>query len=208
MEPVILRDDVVLLSAPTLADVDAITSACQDPEVATWTTVPTPYRREHAEGFVTGMVADGWRTGGELVWAVREADGTVLGMVGLHGVRDGGAEVGYWLAPGARGRGVLHRALLLVLQWAFDAPDGPGLQVVAWRAFAGNWPSWRAVWRVGFRFDGVARLGVARPDGRRDDWMGSLLAGEPREPSAPWPATALPALVPPPGPVLAVPPTR
>lgn len=52
MEPVELTDGTVVLSPPTDADVDAIFLACQDPEIQAWTTVPSPYEREHAEGFV------------------------------------------------------------------------------------------------------------------------------------------------------------
>ena len=35
--------------------------------------------------------------------------------------------------------------------------------------------------------DIAARLGVAHGERRVDDWMGSLLRGEPRTPRAPWP---------------------
>ncbi|KFD42954.1 hypothetical protein IU11_16065 [Cellulosimicrobium sp. MM] len=44
MHPFALDDGRVHLSTPTLDDVDAITAACQDPEVAAWTVVPSPYR--------------------------------------------------------------------------------------------------------------------------------------------------------------------
>lgn len=203
MDPVTLTDGVVLLSRPVADDVDALTETCQDPEIAAWTTVPSPYTRDHAVGFVTGMVEPGWAGGADLVWAVR-VDGELAGMIGLHHVRHGSAEVGYWLAAGHRGRGVLGRALHLVLAWAFDDPEGPGLAVIEWRAIAGNWPSWRAVWRLGFRFDGVARLGVHRAEGLRDDWLGSLLRDEPRRPRVDWPGFEVVTPTPPDGPVRAV----
>ena len=58
--PVELAGDVVVLSAPVEADIDRIAEFCRDPEVAAWTTVPTPYDRADAERFVTGIVPDGW----------------------------------------------------------------------------------------------------------------------------------------------------
>ena len=182
--PPVLTDGVVTLRVPTTPDAARITVLCQDPQIQEWTTVPSPYRLEHAEGFLDTVVA-GWASGETRTWAVT-VDGEIHGMIGLHRVRGGSCEVGYWLGAEARGRGVLSRALGLVLDHAFD-PAGGDCRVVDWRAFAGNWPSWRAVWRLGFRFDGVARLGVARGDGRVDDWMGSLLRDEPRVPRAPWP---------------------
>lgn len=182
--PPVLTDGALTLRVPGGPDALRIAELCQDPDVQAWTTVPTPYRLEHAEGFLES-VATGWDEGENRVWGIVE-DGLLHGMIGLHRVRNGSCEVGFWLGPDARGRGLLTRALNLVLDHAFD-PAGGGCEVVEWRAFAGNWPSWRAAWRVGFRFDGVARLGVAHGERRVDDWMGSLLRGEPRTPRAPWP---------------------
>lgn len=193
-----LSDDVVLLSPPGEDDVDAITTACQDPDIQHWTTVPSPYTRADAEGFVP-IVAEGWRgwtehgsasTGG-LNWAIR-AGGELVGMVGLLPEGTGSAEVGYWLASGARGRGLVHRALLLVLAWGFDASDGPSLERVFWRAYTGNVPSWRAAWGVGFRFEGTPRLAGVQRGRRRDAWIGTLLRDDPRFPASPWPGTPFP----------------
>ena len=67
----------LILSAPDTGDIDRIAELCRDPEIAAWTTVPTPYEREHAEGFVTRVVPDGWTSGRECTWAVREASTNV-----------------------------------------------------------------------------------------------------------------------------------
>ncbi|MCL2669017.1 MAG: GNAT family N-acetyltransferase [Micrococcales bacterium] len=191
-----LSDGVVRLAPPVEADIPAITAACQDPQISRWTTVPIPYTREHGEAFVNEMVADGWRAwfeGGEAakaIWALHTDDG-FAGMLGLHFEPVRSADVGFWVAAPARGKGLLHRGMLLALQWAFDAPDGPHLDRVAWRALAGNWPSWRAAWKVGFQFTGVDRLGGVQHDFRRDQWMATLLRDEPRRPVAEWPATSV-----------------
>jgi len=52
MVPVTLHTDRLVLSIPTEADIDAITAACQDPEVPRWTTVPSPYTRKNAVEFI------------------------------------------------------------------------------------------------------------------------------------------------------------
>src|SRR5690625_2104284 len=182
MEPFPLHDGDLVLSVPTSADVDRITELCQDPEVQRWTTVPSPYTRAHAESFVADLVGPGWRHGSP-TWALRVGD-RLVGMVGLA-ERDhpGHVEIGYWLGAEARGAGVMSRAVGLVLDAAFGTL---GVERVEWRADVGNWPSWRDVWRHGFRREGTLR-GVARKRGKVvDQWVGSLLRGEPREPATPW----------------------
>ena len=100
--PAVERDGAplpaLLLSAPDGADIDRIAEICQDPDIQEWTTVPRGYTRADAEGFVTGMVAEGWESGTSLNWAVREErrDGTALvGMMGVTGRQDGPWEIGY-----------------------------------------------------------------------------------------------------------------
>ncbi|WP_348786769.1 GNAT family protein [Leifsonia sp. NPDC080035] len=188
-----LAGERVRLDAPGLADVDRIAVLCQDPEIAGWTTVPVPYGREDAHGFVTGMVADGWVSGRSCTWAIR-ADGpgvageTLVGMIGLHGIEERQAEIGFWLAPEARGRGVMSEAVSLVLDFGFaPAPGGLGLQRVEWFAFEGNAASAAVARRAGFHWEGRRRLGGVQRGVRRDDWQAGLLAEDPRIPVEGWP---------------------
>ena len=178
MEPFELSDGVVLLRAPGPADVDRIDALCQDPAIQEWTTVPSPYTREDAASFVSGFVGDGWARGSSLNWAVRDAaDDALLGMVGLGLDGVGSAEIGYWLAPEARGRGLMSRSVELVLDTAFGRL---GLVRVFWRAFVGNAASRAVAERAGFRVEGELRLGGVQRGVRRDEWVGSLLATDPR----------------------------
>lgn len=186
-----LTDGVVVLRAPGDDDVEDITAACQDLEIERWVTTPVPYERSHAQWFLDNLVRPGWESGSDLVWSVRDAQSDrLIGMIGLHGIAAGSAEVGYWMAPWGRGRGALGRALTMVLDHAFD-PEGLDLVRVSWAAFVGNWPSRRVAWRAGFRVEGTIRLHLVQREGiRRDAWVGTLLRGDPREPNEPWPADA------------------
>ena len=47
-----LRDGDLTLRPPKPEDAEAVTAACQDPEIQRWTLVPSPYRREHAEAWL------------------------------------------------------------------------------------------------------------------------------------------------------------
>lgn len=186
----VLSDGVVHLDVPVPADIDRITECCQDTAVQEWTTVPTPYARADAESFVTGFVRTGWARGTDLTWAIRtEHGGRVDGMIGLAIQPVRSAEVGYWLAPSARGRGLMARALDLVVDHAFD-PGGLALDRLTWIAYLGNWPSRRAAWRQGFRVEGTVRGHAVQRGARRDAWLGTLLADDPRRPAEPWPADA------------------
>ncbi len=180
----------LILSAPGTDDIDRIAELCRDPAIAAWTTVPSPYEREHAEGFVTRVVPDGWTSGRECTWALREAATNELhGMVGLHHIDDGEGEIGFWLAEEARGRGWMAAAVQLVLDFGFAAPpEGLGLERIVWHAYAGNAASAAVARRAGFQWEGVARLGVSHRGVRRDDWQAALLATDAREPRTDWPA--------------------
>jgi RimJ/RimL family protein N-acetyltransferase len=186
-----LTDGVVLLRPPDDADIDVITQACQDAEIEAWVSIPWPYERSHAEWFLESLVRPGWESGKDLVWSVRDV-GTdrLLGMIGLHGIADGSAEIGYWIAPWGRGSAVASRAVALVVDHAFD-PDGVGLVRLLWQAFVGNWRSRRVAWRAGFRVEGTLRQHTVQRAGvRRDVWIGTILRDDPREPNEPWPADA------------------
>lgn len=195
MEPFVLANQTVRLSIPTDADVDAITAACRDPEIAAWTVVPSPYRRADAEQFVTRFVPDGWSRNTEYTWAIREPgedDGPLLGMVGLHHERRSGApdeeqsaEIGFWIAPAARGKGIASDAARLVVDWGFD-PEGLGLAVITWVAYVGNWSSRRVAWNLGFLVEGTIRRHGAQRGKRRDAWVGTLLPQDARQPNEPW----------------------
>jgi RimJ/RimL family protein N-acetyltransferase len=186
VQPFELRGEGILLATPTRDDIDIITDICQDEEIQRWTTVPSPYTREDAVKFLSDIVEPGWESGKNPTWAVRDQeDRSILGMIGLHDRQAGSAEIGFWLAPAARGRGLMTAAARLVAEYALD-PDGHGLQHLVWRAEVGNWASRRVAWQLGFAFSGVLRGDLVHRGERRDAWFATLLAGEPMEPKGPW----------------------
>jgi RimJ/RimL family protein N-acetyltransferase len=162
------------------ADAPAIYTACQDPDIQRWTTVPSPYLREHADQFVSDYVTNAWATGAAAVFAVTDiADGRLLASVGLHfdRGRDGGiAEIGYWTAAPARGRGLMTEAAAAVCGWGFASC---GVQRLDWYAEVGNVASRRVAEKVGFVIEGTLRRYLARPGGERvDAWVGSLISAD------------------------------
>jgi RimJ/RimL family protein N-acetyltransferase len=184
VEPVILRTVRLELSRPVEADVDAIFEACQDADIQRYTTVPSPYVRQHAEEFVAKVAAD-WANTAHVTWAMRH-DGELAGMIGLHRLDGSGTgELGYWVARPARGRGLLAEAARAVVDWGF-AVDGLDLDRIEWRAVVGNTASARAGRALGFRYEGLVRRGLVSQRGRDDGWIAALLRDDDREPR-PWP---------------------
>ena len=142
--------------------------------------VPQPYLISDALEFIARS-RDGWLTGMSTNFAifVDGIDGATGGL-GVHwNEREHGvAEVGYWVAAGARGRGVATAATRLAARWAFEtAPDLERLQL---RADEQNAASNRVAEKAGFSREGVLRSSRynVRLERRVDFVMWSLLRGE------------------------------
>ena len=173
-EQVELRDgDDLLLRRHRADDLDGIHEQCQDPETVRFTTVPHPYSRQDAEDYLALVVRE-WEAGATASFAV-EVDGRFAGTVDLR-MREGAwTEVGFGLAPWARGRGVTTRALRLALNWGFREL---GLVGARWTARVGNDGSRRVAERCGFTVEGTVRGLLVLRGQRLDGWIGSLMADD------------------------------
>jgi RimJ/RimL family protein N-acetyltransferase len=180
---IMLTTGRLVLTAPTPADEDTVYAHCQDEAIQRWTTMPSPYLREHAHAFLTETVPHGATAGTDAVFGVYHATtGRLLGMVGLHGItapesKHGAlAEIGYWTAPDARRQGYTAEAVRAVTRWGLGEL---GLQRIEWIAFAGNEGS-RAVARAaGYTIEGTLRNRMVQRGERTDVWIGSAVPGDP-----------------------------
>ncbi len=117
---------------------------------------------------------------GEGTWAVfrivdAETD-EVVGGVNLRFAEHDIAEVSFFLARVARGRGFATRAVRLVARWAFEELAIERLEL---RAHPDNEASIRVAERAGFTREGLERASRAWPDGTRfDSVLYSLLPGD------------------------------
>ena len=183
MEPVILRTPRLELTLPREADVDDLFAACQDADIQRFTPIPSPYARTDAEAFVSRVPKD-WEGGIHLTWVIREGE-RLLGTIGFYRLDGkGSGEIGYWMAPDARGGGRLREAARAVIDWGFSS-EGLDLVRIEWRAVAGNVASARVARALGFRYEGLLRQALVGPRGRDDGWIASLLVADERMPQ-PW----------------------
>jgi RimJ/RimL family protein N-acetyltransferase len=159
-------------------DVEALTRGCNDEAVAVFLDViPQPYTDADARAYID-ICGIGWRDGTSSNFAITE-DRRAVGSIGVRWLEpeQGVAEVGYWIAAEARGRGLCTRALRLVSRWAIEDEGVDRLQL---RADVDNHGSRRVAEKAGFREEGVLRSSRYNDRlGRRVDFvMYSLLPGE------------------------------
>lgn len=162
----VLRADATP-SAPALVirpwcmqDVAALVEACRDPVLRHWTGSPV----ENDADAVRWVRAQqrGWAVGDRFGFAVLEAQsdptqGQLVGNVVLKEVASGkpSAEVGYWTAAHARGRGVAPRALEALTGWAFDTLGAGRLKRLELLHQVDNSASCRVAQKSRYEFDGL-----------------------------------------------------
>jgi RimJ/RimL family protein N-acetyltransferase len=182
-------------------DIPWVYEVSLDPLVQKYLQIPVPYHLSDAEYFVREMAVAAWESGTRAEFVVEAASpaagstgsaprptesaspsgspasagGVPLGRVGLGLDGAGAGQVGYWMAPAARGRGVATTALRALCGWGFGVL---GLGLIEWRAEVGNVASRRVAEKAGFRVEATLRRRLVHRGVRVDAWVGSMLPDE------------------------------
>ncbi|MGP3971938.1 GNAT family N-acetyltransferase [Streptomyces sp. 6N223] len=90
-------------------------------------------------------------------------------------VENGTAEAGCWLEPSAVGRGLVTRAVRVIIDWAIEER---GIHRVEWQVFSVNEPSIAVARRLGMTKEGVLRESDVHRGVRYDLEIWSVLAPE------------------------------
>ena len=149
---------------------------------ATTLTIPHPYPDGAAAAWI-GTHEAACASGRGVAYAVTDADGgALLGAVSLALTpAHAGAELGYWIAEPAWGRGYATEAATALCAYAFASLSVHRIQA---RHFTGNPASGRVMQKLGMHREGILRAAV-RKDGRFHDLaLYAVLAPEWR-PAAP-----------------------
>lgn len=173
----LLSDGVVRLEPIEQRFVADFRALAEDPAVLRFTRVPEQRGARFVAGWIAGYV-QGWQDGARAGFAVVDPDGgAFLGMCGLIRIdwQASEAEIGYVVAPAARGRGIAGRAIQLVSRWGLDELGLARIEAVI---DVDNEASKRVAERVGYTREGVRRSTFFK-DGRRADMaIYSLLPGD------------------------------
>ena len=170
-----IRAGEIVLRFPSLDDVDAILPAFTDPELREAGNLPA-FDRDGLAASIEELPVLAER-GRLLALAAVDADsGEVVGGGTLHHLDSERriVEIGYFVLPHARRRGVATTVARLLAEHAFSL----GIERVAAYVNVGNTASERVAERAGFTREGVVRS-MPKPDGRRiDKTLFSLLPSD------------------------------
>lgn len=148
-----LAAGVVVLRPWALADSAALAAAWADPDIVRWTGVPGRRDDLAAARWIAGE-ADR-RLRGLALDLVIDASGEVAGEIGLFGFDAAldTVEIGWWIGPAHRGRGLARTAARLLSEWALSEL---AVDTVAARCHPDNPASGAVARAAGFRQAGTA----------------------------------------------------
>ncbi|NES15290.1 MULTISPECIES: GNAT family N-acetyltransferase [Micromonospora] len=165
-------------------DLVDLVAAAADPLTRRFMTgLPDPYTEESAHWWITEGAPAAWAGGGAAYAVADPATDRLLGTVGLGTPlpERRQLEIGYWMAPWGRGRGVATAATRALAERAFAA----GAARLELLTAPENAASQRVALAAGFRHEGVRRAAGTARDGSRYDLVAWVrLADDPPGPTA------------------------
>ncbi len=114
-------DSRVILRRLVVTDAAPICAALQEWDVVkNLARVPWPYGMDDARAFIT-KAGERWASDEEYIFAVDDGDlvSRLVGMIGVHDIREGSAEIGYWFAKSSWGRGYATAAIAAMVDYGF-----------------------------------------------------------------------------------------
>lgn len=154
----------------------ALAPLIADPETVRFTRVPA----DPPAGFIEywyGLYENGRLDGTRDGFAIVDEGGGFLGLALAPSIEAAArtVELGYMVAPHARGRGVATEALRLLTEWA---ENELGVLRIELLISVGNTPSKRVAERSGYSLEGVLRSVHLKEDVREDMEVWSRIAAD------------------------------
>jgi RimJ/RimL family protein N-acetyltransferase len=165
-----LQYGLVTLRPSAEKDIDSIFSACQDPLIPAFTTVPATYTIDHAIDFVRSDPFS-FAERRELRFIIDYGNGTDVqfaGVISLHtiNIKNHTAEIGYWMDKSLRGKGIGTIAAKMITDYGFRSL---GFRRIDGLVDVDNLASQKLLTSAGFQKEGILRNKVSREDGRQID---------------------------------------
>jgi RimJ/RimL family protein N-acetyltransferase len=168
--PVLYHGDISLRPARE-SDILPIFTACQDPAISRFTTVPSPYQLSDAEGFIRQISPQSFANKTELLFAIAKGHGEAdqfCGLISFHTTNLGyhTTELGYWIAKEARSKGIGAAAVRLITDYGFTTM---GFRRIEALVDPENLASRSLLLSAGYSLEGIMRNKVTRRDGEQKD---------------------------------------
>jgi RimJ/RimL family protein N-acetyltransferase len=182
LPPHVLNGGSVLLRPFRTGDADDVMVGCADPLTQRFLPLlPAPYTRQEALRWIQEGAPNAFAAGGAAYAMADPSSDRVLGGTGIGRVQEtASGEIGYWVAPWARRRGVATAAARALSAHAF----GHGFARLELRTDPVNAVSQRVAIAAGFTREGVQRAAGLHRDGSRYDLITwSRLATDPGTPT-------------------------
>jgi RimJ/RimL family protein N-acetyltransferase len=178
LEPVEIVVGRYRLRPPSPREAGDVLAMAEDREIRLWNGLAEVGDEESARTWCERW--SGWNGGTSALWGVFDAvEAKVLGTISLFEIdmRNSCAEIGYRVAPWARGQGVATTALMSVANWAFGTLGLTRLQLMHGLE---NRASCRVAEKSGFVLEGVLRSSYRYGDGElHDEHLHARLASDP-----------------------------
>jgi RimJ/RimL family protein N-acetyltransferase len=161
-----LRDDDVVASLMEAGDASDFVLGTRDPAVARFAYARS-YDEDEAREYIEDINSTRRERGEAIQFSLRDAvTDEFLGCLLFAGIDwdRATANLGFWLVPAARGRGIMRRTILLGFDWI----TGLGVERVAAQTDVANVAAQRAMEAAGFTREGVLRGANPGLDGRVD----------------------------------------
>ncbi len=158
----------ISLSPLTLADITALTTLANNPQIAIWLRdiFPSPYTEQDARNFLEYLSSQkplttfGIRYQNELAG--------VCSLVLQQDIFRKSAEIGYWVGEPFWGRGIATEAVRLLCQKGFEEW---GLMRIYAGVFPVNVASMRVLEKAGFQFESIAKKALIKRGLIYDDYI-------------------------------------
>jgi RimJ/RimL family protein N-acetyltransferase len=144
-----LTDGLVTLRPPDESDLPAIEQRITDPEVVRWFGPSEHSARQNFE-----LNRSRWAEGTCATFSICDPKDNCVGHVWVDLAGSGRGEVGYWLLPEARGKGLATSSVRLISRWALRELQLARLSLLTEPS---NERSQRVAERSGFVKEGVLR---------------------------------------------------
>jgi len=136
------------------ADLNSLVKYANNWNVAKWLTngFPHPYTQEDGKAYISVVANDNPTK----VFAI-EINGEAVGSIGIFpqsDIHEKNAEIGYWLAEGYWGQGIMPKAIQEVVEYGFQTFD---IVRVFARPFSTNSTSQNVLEKAGFELEAILK---------------------------------------------------